>query len=745
MDSPATLERRKQVRVLRRRDLIVAPQQYEGRRHYVVKDPIALRYYRFKEQEQFILDRLDGTHTLADVQQEFEQQYRPRRLTLEEVELFVHQLVSSGLAHPATDGAGKQLLDRARQQQQRSVRAALQNFLAIRLPLCDPDRLLTGMLPYFRWMFGPGAAVVSTAIMLAALFLAAVHFDVFWQRLPAAHEFFGWKSLLHLWLALALVKVVHEFGHGLTCKAFGGEVHEMGVLLLCFAPSLYCNVSDSWTMPSKWRRIFISFAGIYVELTIAAVATFLWWNTSSASFVHQLSLSLMVVCSVNTVLFNGNPLMRYDGYYIFADWLETPNLSERAARFWKRRLLHGCLGIEVTPEPAEAPWRRCLLASYGAASAAYRWVVTFGVLWFLTRFLKPYRLEALGGVMAAFTVLMMVGAPPLRIGRFLFQRGRMPAMKWQRIGISAGLLGATAAAFCFAPLPISRIHQVGAIEMRPDASARVFVSMPGILQRLYVRNGQRVSQGDVIAEFRSLDLENLRAEALLEQDTHALRLQSLREVAAATVEEHERARIEAELTRLVGDRQRAARQADTIAHMLKRLQVRAPRSGVVMGLPGIDEIGKHWEKDGPTPLCTIGDLDQLWALVPLDPASYRLLKEELADARQRHAEPSVELRILGRCQETCRGQIAQLPESEAKDVPWALAQKCGGPLPIKPGTSSQVAVPQSQQYIVAVALENADGTVRPGNLAQVSIHCRWRTGAWWVWRTVAATFDVGLL
>ena len=117
-----------------------------------------------------------------------------------------------------------------------------------------------------------------------------------------------------LWVALAAVKVVHEFGHALSCKAFGGEVHEMGALFLCLSPALYCNVSDAWTLPNKWHRIIISAAGIYVELIIAAIATFVWWNTPTQPFVNNMALSLMVVCSVSTVVFNANPLMRYDGY-----------------------------------------------------------------------------------------------------------------------------------------------------------------------------------------------------------------------------------------------------------------------------------------------------------------------------------------------------------------------------------------------------------------------------------------------
>ena len=124
----------------------------------------------------------------------------------------------------------------------------------------------------------------------------------------------------------------------------------MGALFLCLSPALYCNVSDAWTLPNKWHRIIISAAGIYVELIIAALATFVWWNTPAYPFVNNLSLSLMVVCSVSTVVFNANPLMRYDGYYVLADWLEIPNLREKANRFLTNLVLDRCLGVEVQPD-----------------------------------------------------------------------------------------------------------------------------------------------------------------------------------------------------------------------------------------------------------------------------------------------------------------------------------------------------------------------------------------------------------
>src|SRR5262245_36304650 len=250
---PKDLERRKQVRIRMRRDVEIAPQKYEGRTYYVVKDPVSLRYYRFKEQEYYLIGLMDGSYTLDDAQKAFETRFRPERLTLEDLESFAQQLLTAGLAQNESPQAGKQLFDRRKKRRRSEWMQTLTNILYIKIPVYDPDRILEWMLPYLRWIFTFWFMALSVGIMLAAIFWVAIKFEVFWEKLPAYHEFFIFKTVVYLWVALGAVKVIHEFGHGLSCKAFGGEVHEMGLLFLVFSPCLYCNVSDAWTLPSKWR------------------------------------------------------------------------------------------------------------------------------------------------------------------------------------------------------------------------------------------------------------------------------------------------------------------------------------------------------------------------------------------------------------------------------------------------------------------------------------------------------------
>jgi putative peptide zinc metalloprotease protein len=573
--------------------------------------------------------------------------------------------------------------------------------------------------------------------------------------LPDYKEFFSPRNLLWMWVTLGIVKVIHEFGHGLSCKAFGGEVHEMGILLLCFSPSLYCNVSDAWTMPGKWRRILISFAGIYVELMVAAIATFVWWNSSSY-VVHQVALSLMVVCSVSTVLFNGNPLLRYDGYHVMADFLEIPNLSQRSGRFLMKTVQEHCLGQEVQPEPYMATGRKVLFVTYAIASYIYRWVVTFGIIWFFYQFLKPYKLGALGGILAVAALSSMVGMPLYQMFEAYQKRGRVPDMKRSRVSVSVAVLLVVAAIFFLVPLPVGRIRQTGLVQVHPDYVSRVHVPVPavgeripGVLKHVYVEDGNPVQQGEVLAEFSNLDLDLALAEATSQQEQELIKLNAAQELLDRTKDETERGRYRADLARARGEHNRIAQRAEELRKMKEHLVLIAPHGGVVMSPPRHDEEGRQWDRDRTTPFCGIGQPGKLRILVPVSTADYLLLKEDQHSYAKKGKELAVELRVHGRGAKIWKGKLALLPESDAREVPISLTNQAGGPIAARPPSSSQQgtpnATPQSQQYLIGIDVLEPDDAICPGMLAQVKVHCKWRPAAWWLWRTISSTFDLKLL
>jgi putative peptide zinc metalloprotease protein len=278
------------------------------------------------------------------------------------------------------------------------------------------------MYPYFRWLFTPYFVAASVGMMLAAITLVISQWSTFSARLPDFQSFFNWHTIFYFWISLAIIKVIHEFGHGLTAKHFGGEVHEMGMLFLVLTPALYCDVTDSWLLPNKWKRIWISAAGIYVECFLASIATFVWWNTEEG-LVNSLSLATMFICSVNTILFNANPLLRYDGYYVMADWLEIPNLRIKSTQFFAYLVQEKVLGLEIPVQSYMPRSRRILFVTYSVCSYIYRWFVTFAILWFLSQVLKPYKLESVSYLLATGALVPLLGMPVYQIASFFARPG----------------------------------------------------------------------------------------------------------------------------------------------------------------------------------------------------------------------------------------------------------------------------------------------------------------------------------
>jgi len=745
LNNPA--ERRKQVRLKVRPDLQVYEQKYEGKTFHVVKDPVCLRYYRFNKQEYYVFSLFDGEHTMEQAREAFEDEFKPHRLEHQDLESFARQLVTAGLVQHEQAGAGKHLFQRRAKQRRMKRIAAVSNILYMKIPVFDPDRILNLLYKYLWWIFTTPFLILSVLFMLSAIVHVTLHFQTFHDKLPAYQEFFTWNSVLYMWISLGIVKVIHEFGHGLSCKAFKGECHEMGVLLMCLSPALYCNVTDAWTLADKWKRIIISFAGIYVELVIAAAATFVWWYTPAYPFVNNVSLALMVLCSVSTVMFNANPLMRFDGYYILSDWMEIPNLREKANRYLNNLFLDKCLGIEVPPENYMAPGRKFLFIVYAIASWVYRWVVMFGILWFLSDFLGP-KLKILSQMLAVMSLASLFIWPTYRVVKNIGQRGRLPDMKAARVYVTMLVFGGFLAGFFFLPLPVSRVHEAGLIAHDPSAADAVLLPEPARMLELESsgRSGRIVREGDVLARFASeqLDVELARAiNARQEQQKSVVDLQRTINENRGKIDKDELERYELQAR----EAEQKVLSADSDVKFLmsrkqKLSEIRAPRAGMVATAPKRDEVGKLFDRGSTEtqPLFVIGDPGKLVIRVPVTPQEYRILKEDLP-AR---GELDVSIYVKGRTDREFHGKLRKLPGQNASNVPVQLTQRGGGPLAVKPSDDPNVLVPLAQTYLLEVEITDPDGAIKPGQLAVVKVHAKWRSGAWWVGQTLANALDIGL-
>ena len=279
-----------------RPDLSARRHKYHGQSYWVVKEPIGLNYYRFHDEEYAILCMLDGYSSMESIKERFESEFVPQKINYTDLQQFIGMLHRSTLVISQASGQGYQLKSRRDQKRRREMLGRLSNVFAVRWRGIDPERILNRVSVYANWCFSWITVVCVCLFALSALTLVAVQFDKFVARLPTFHQFFGSHNWIYMFVTMAVVKVLHEFGHGLSCKRFGGECHEMGFMLLVFTPALYCNVSDSWMLPNKWHRVAIGAAGMYVEMFIASLSTYIWWF-SEPGLLNQLALSMMFICS----------------------------------------------------------------------------------------------------------------------------------------------------------------------------------------------------------------------------------------------------------------------------------------------------------------------------------------------------------------------------------------------------------------------------------------------------------------
>jgi len=485
----------------RRPELVIRSLGKKGK--YVMKDPRAGGYFHIGEQEFFLLNQLDGIRSAEAICTAFAERFE-QPLSREELEEFVGIAQQRGLLE---QGAGLES-DRLSAS---AVRR--QSILYWRRSLCNPDRFFTWLAPRLWFLWTRAFFIFSAGCIVLAAF-------IFWSNRyelgrDLAHTL-GWGTGAITWLALAVVTAFHESAHGLTCKRFGGEVREIGFLLLYFRPAFYCNVSDAWLFTEKAKRLWVTFAGAYCELFLWGLATVCWRVTEPGSALNYLALVVMAITGI-TSLFNLNPLIKLDGYYLLSDFLEIPNLRPRAFGYMGARLKR--LWLRSAAERMTLSSReRGIFWTYGLLAAAYSyWFLALAISW-LGSFLVG-RYQGWGFVLFA-SLLGLVFRRPLR--RCLSAGAAMLAMlasiekarhaAWRLLKLTAVLAALLAAAFSVR----MELKVSGEFRILPGKNSEARTEVEGIIAEIPVEEGQPVQQGQVLARLADRDyrseLEKIEAE-----------------------------------------------------------------------------------------------------------------------------------------------------------------------------------------------------------------------------------------
>lgn len=438
------------------------------------------------------------------------------------------------------------------------------NPLFIKLPGVNADNFAKQLAGCSGWLFSAPAVVAWLTFFLATLVLLLVYSNQLTADMRRLMSFQASHWVIAISI-LAVTKIVHELAHATVCRRMGAACRQIGVLLMCGTPCLYCDVSDSWRVESPHRRSAIMLAGVYIEWVLASLAAWLWWS-SDQPMLRLTCLHLMLICGVSSLLFNLNPLMRYDGYYVLSDLLNVSNLRQRSRQAWQQILI-SCFAQPVFH------WQTLSYAGFHVISAVYRIVVMGALLWWFYGILKAAGIEPFGRMLLCVVCFAVVALQGLRLWRMIFGTGGWEkASRLRRLAIGCSVIFALTLILL---TPFSRrLPATGIVDYA--GATEVFIPHDAKITDVFHEFDEVVSEGTTLVQLTDFDLDLRIIAAESEQRQLDLQRDSLSKRALKTPE------LLQSLETIEAAANAARRERELLLQTANRLQVTAPRSGTVL-------------------------------------------------------------------------------------------------------------------------------------------------------------------
>jgi putative peptide zinc metalloprotease protein len=424
---------------------------YRGDLWYVLQDRNSGRYHRFTPAAYLVISLMNGERSVREIWDLACVRLGDDVLTQDEMIGLLAQLHRANVLRGDTPTNVTELAERGARDRTRQRWMRVINPLALRLPLLDPDRFLAVLIPFVRPLFSLAGALLTALVVGYAGLLAVGH----WPELTnnIGERVLATESLLLLLIAYPLIKALHELGHGLAVKHWGGEVHEMGIMFLVFMPVPYVDASSSAAFHQKRRRAIVGAAGILVEALLASIALFAWLNMEE-SMLRAFAFNVMLIGGVSTLLFNGNPLLKFDGYYVLCDLIEMPNLAQRSNRYLGYLIQRYLFGLTRLPSPASGRREAAWLFGYSIASFAYRLTIMVVIVTFVAN-----QFFFLGVLIAFWSVFLMIGLPLLKQLRYLFASPALGRVRRRAVGVTAAIVAVLGGILLLLPLPYRTVAE----------------------------------------------------------------------------------------------------------------------------------------------------------------------------------------------------------------------------------------------------------------------------------------------
>jgi putative peptide zinc metalloprotease protein len=469
----------------------IARHQYRGQTWYVLDDPSTQRYYRFTPDAHLAIGLMDGHRTVQEIWEITCERLGDNAPTQDEMIHLLGQLYAADVLQCDVPADVTELLARYDRQRLQKWQQRAASVFSWRIPLLDPERFLHATLPIVRPLVGWAGAAVWLAVVVPAIALLAIQ----WTDL--SNDFIGRtlspQNAVVIWLVFTVLKVAHELGHAYAVKAFGGEVHDVGVMVLVLTPVPYVDASAASALPGKWQRALVGAAGMLVELFIAAIAVYVW-VAAEPGLLRTVAYNVIAIAGISTVLFNGNPLLRFDGYHILVDVLEIPNLRQRATNYCRYLVERYAFGRREAELPVIATGERGWLVGFTIASFAYRVLITVGILVFIAD--SYFWLAMILGTVAAIAWVVL---PVVRGLHFVAASPRLRTVRSRAVAATAAaaLLVVTALAV---PMPYRTMAE-GVVWLPVESYVRS--ETEGFVERLVATPGAKVKTGEPLLVLRN--------------------------------------------------------------------------------------------------------------------------------------------------------------------------------------------------------------------------------------------------
>jgi putative peptide zinc metalloprotease protein len=625
--------------------------QYRGGTWYVMQDLAGGRFHRFSPAAYFVMGLMDGRRTVQEIWDAALGRLGDDAPTQDETIRLLSQLYGADALQCDVPSDTAELFVRHQRQQRRLWIGRLLNPFGWKFPLYDPERVLTRLLPVVQPFVSWGGFLLWSLVVGGGTVVAAVH----WTDLSrdVVDQLLAPRNLLVLWLLFPVIKVLHEFGHAFVTRALGGEVHEMGVTLLVVTPVPYVDASSSWVFPNKWHRIAVGAAGMIVELFLATVALVVWLN-AEPGLVRVVAYNTIMIAGISTVLFNANPLLRFDGYYMLADFLEIPNLRQRSSAYFGYLFERYAFGRADAEPPHATRGERAWFVLFGVASFLYRILVMAGI--FLLFAEAHFFLGVLFGVLVGVPFFVM---PAIKIVNYLATNPRLRRVRVRAAAVTAVVAAVIAGLLFGAPVPW-RTRAEGVVWLPEESYVRA--GTEGFITDIVARPGAVVDRDDVLIQCRDpvlasrvvvlkSRLAELRARHAAEMTHDLVKAQVVREELRYVEED------------LALTEQRA-----------RELVIRSKTRGTFV-LPKAPDLPGRFVKHG----------EVLGHVVDLSTITVRMVVPQEDVDLIRNANEGVELRLAERPGETIPASVERLVPQATEQLPSkALGSEGGGRFAVDP-------------------------------------------------------------